>query len=1132
MVKARAWVLGALFVALAGGALAGTEKVKLVYKATAGSVGRYKTDATITLEAAGMKISLESKETEKITFTAVSATGEITAERETEARETTVNGMKIPEEASKTKTTLVIRPNGTLVSFASTDDDKESLQLNVRLFPSTNPVFPDREVGVGDKWSHEFKGDTSTGARDGKADYELLAFEKHKDIEVARIKLAYKESEGSPALGSTGTLLVEKSTGDTVVGDFQVENVPFPGPGGMPLQAQAKIHQERDSGGPGGGKIEPAKEKTIDEVVKDHEKLAGLLTLWRKKEPGKETVYAEIREDQLDKLFFIQATASTGNAEAVIPGDPLADVAFKFSRLQDDRIVIVVPNINFLAADGTPIQKAVKRAFPDAMLDAFKIEAKQADRKSLLINISSFFTSDFAQIGRMLSGGGGGPLAGLTGGGGGGYALDREKTFVAAWKTFPDNLVIETAYHFQRAGAGGGGGIFGGSGTTADPRSLPLRVQFNLWSLAGSDYVPRTADARVGYFYTQYQDFTDDGRDTQLVRYILRWDVQKSDPSAAVSPAKKPIVFWLDNAIPVEYREAVKEGILMWNPAFQKIGISDAIQVKQMPDDADWDHADMRYNVIRWSTTQDAPYGAIALFRVNPLTGQIVNAGITVDAVLTRSGKLEKRRLVDPATQFDPAPAPQPDRYGRCRCAYQHAALDQAWFGLTALDMLAAPGEKPDERKYTNDFLRSIVAHEFGHILGLFHNFAASTQFSLEDLKNPSKIKQHGVIGSVMDYVPFNISALKQKGVDYWTPVIGRYDEWAVEYGYTDTGARSAADELPRLATIASRGNAPGHRYHNDFFADQFDPAITRFDLGSEPLDYWERQMQVARYLLMTLDRTEPKPGKSYWDFTRAFNGLLNLYSRSAADSSRYVGGLNLNRNYRGDPGEKPVLTPVDGARQKRALRLLNDYLFSETAFNFPKHYFTRMTGDPFPSFTGLTASPDFPIRDQLANVQRAALRRLFSSATLGRLANTEYKAADAGKVLTLTGLFQSVGATVWSEVGARRNISTLRRQLQRSHLELVTGMVLGTTPAPDDARMLAWDQLRTLKARIAAQKAAKGAPLDTTTRVHLDETLMRINRALNAVQTLGGQSAPPMNLLQLLLGRENSEGRPAPDAR
>src|SRR5690606_28899341 len=155
-----------------------------------------------------------------------------------------------------------------------------------------------------------------------------------------------------------------------------------------------------------------------------------------------------------------------------------------------------------------------------------------------------------------------------------GYSLDREKTYIATLKAFPDNLYVETAYHFQRGAVRPGGLdsiLGGGSSTLADPRSIPIRVNFNLFPIEDNGYRPRLADPRVGYFYTEYQDFTDDGKDSQMLRYILRWDVEKKDPKAAMSPPKKPIVFWIENAIPTEYRAAVRDGLLMWNKAFEKI---------------------------------------------------------------------------------------------------------------------------------------------------------------------------------------------------------------------------------------------------------------------------------------------------------------------------------------------------------------------------------------------------------------------------------------------------------------------------------------------------------------------------------------------------------------------------------
>lgn len=1113
---ARWWVL-LLPLVLAGAGGAQAPKVKLLMKAEAGQVVRYRSEATVTVEAGGQKVMMEMKETEKVTFTTVAPSGEITMERESESREGTINGQKLPvPERDDEKATITIKPDGSLVAYKSSEGNSDQTKMAVRIFPAGKPVFPAGEVGVGDKWSRDYPANADTGGQAGKAEFELLAFEKVGGVDAVKLKMSYRETQGSPALAGTGTVWVEKSSGDTIQSDMELENVPL-GPGGV---ASGKVHEERIAGGPLGaptgadGKPIAAKQKTIDEIVKEYEKLPGLFTLYRKREAGRDVVYLELRQEQLERLFFLQATASTGTAMmSLIAGDPLRDILFKFSENGNEQILMVVPNIQFAAAGNSPLARSVKRSFAPAYLESFKIEARQPERKSLLINISDLFRGDIAQVAQTL-GGGGSPIPGMPGGPS--YSLDRDKTYVATLKAFPENLYIETAYHFTRSGGRPGGiaALFDNSGTLADPRSVPVKVNFNLFQIPENGYRPRIADPRVGYFYTETQDLTDDGRDDQVVRYALRWDVRKADPKAALSPPKEPIVFWIDNAVPLEYRAAVREGLLMWNKAFERVGIQDAIVVKQMPDDAEWDHADMRYNVIRWTTSPGYGY-AVALFRVNPLTGQILNAGITVDSSLTRFPKLERREFVDPAAYFaEKAPAAQSAHPSRCEMGA--GALEQAWFGHMALSLLAAPGEKIDEHAYTHDFLRAIVAHEMGHVLGLFHNFAASTQFSLADLKDAKKVREWGTVGSVMDYIPFNIAALKQKEGEYWTPTIGRYDFWAIQYGYTTLPAESPEAEEKWLKGIATRGNLPGHAFHNDFVADQFDPNVTRFDLSSDPLAYWTRNLQVSRHLLLNLSQRLPKQGESYWKFTRAFSGLMGQYTQSAALASRYIGGLHVNRNYRGDALEQPVLQPVDGAKQRQALQLLNTYIFAPNAFAFPDSYYKKLTGPPFPSFTSSSGTSDFPIRDQLARTQAAALRRLFSPAVLARMVNNEFKVNDPQKALTLPELFNSVGVTVWSELGGKQRVGSLRRQLQRTHLDVMIGMVVNpTSGAPDDARMLAWDQLRKLKARVTA---AKQPAQDEYTRVHLDESLMRINRALNATQTIGG-STPPTNPLLLLLG-------------
>ena len=1149
------------------------DKSVLLYKAQVKRSAHYKSEGSLSIEAGGQKVTIDLKQVENQTITEVAANGNITRESKTELSEVTFNGMKSPEEdLSKRTETYTITPTGTLVSYKTVDPD--SAKTQARISVSNTIVFPATPIGVGDKWVHEYKADNDLGTHDAHADFEVLSADKVAGVDTLKIKMTFKEAGADTPLGTTGTYVVEKISGDTISADIEIENLKLGGD--MGPAASGKIHVERTDGSlydptakpgdtkatdkpadtktppakpgdakTGDGKTPPAKpadtktevkpevkkEKTIDDTVKDYEKLPGLFTLYRKKESGRETIYAEVKEDQLDKLMLLEATASTGTSSQIVAGTPINDILFKFVKSEDDKLLMVTPNISFRAKDGTPIARAIKRSFADAYLESFKIEAKQPDRKSLLINISELFRGDIAQVSQLLSGGGGG-MSALFGGGGGSYGMDREKTYIASIKSFPENIVVDTQYHFVGRGS---------DPALADGRSIPFRVNYTLFALPDNGYRPRLADPRVGYFLTDYQSYDNDSLDDTMVRYIYRWDMQKLNAELPMSQPKKQIVFWLDNAIPLEYRDTVREALLMWNKAFEKVGIRDAIAVKQMPDNADWDHADMRYNTIRWVTSPQSGY-AVALFRVNPVTGQIVNANITVDANFTRFIKMERAHLVDPASYFDDplAITANGTATGAAngglnstlklddprRCEMGPGMMEQAWFGNLALNLMRPEMTGVDEQAYMRSYLREVVAHEMGHIMGLRHNFIASTYHNSLELSDAKTVQETGTTASMMDYTPFNIYALKKKGVDFYSPTLGAYDYWAIQYGYTPIDAKTPTGELYKLSDIASRCNQPGLAYESDEAADSFDPAIVRFDLGHDPLAYYTKEMQVTRELLLHLPEREPKKGESYYRFTQDFNRLIGMYARAAAQTSRYIGGLHLNRNHRGDPGEKPVLAPVDGAEQKQALQLINTYILSEDAFSLPKSYFGKLTSDPFGGLDIAAilngGGSDFPMRDQFASIQKAALNRLFDARVMKRVINNEYKAADPAKAFSLPYLYNSVGNTVWSELASKKNITPLHRQLQHAYIDTLITMVINpSNGAPDDAKLLAWDQLTQLRAKIAA---AKNPAYDDYTRIHLAESTMRIGRALDAKQVIstGGASAGP-SLLQMLLGGEGT---------
>ena len=126
--------------------------------------------------------------------------------------------------------------------------------------------------------------------------------------------------------------------------------------------------------------------------------------------------------------------------------------------------------------------------------------------------------------------------------------------------------------------------------TLPDIRSLFLGFHYSLAKLPDTPMRPRVADPRIGYFGTDVWDFTTDDRRIPIVHYVNRWRLEKKDPTAALSEPKQPIVFWIDRTVPDKYRAAIRDGVLEWNKAFERIGYKDAIKVEIQPDDAEVQH--------------------------------------------------------------------------------------------------------------------------------------------------------------------------------------------------------------------------------------------------------------------------------------------------------------------------------------------------------------------------------------------------------------------------------------------------------------------------------------------------------------------------------------------------------------
>ncbi len=635
--------------------------------------------------------------------------------------------------------------------------------------------------------------------------------------------------------------------------------------------------------------------------------------------------------------------------------------------------------------------------------------------------------------------------------------------------------------------------------TLEDARSMLLGFYYSFARLPAQPMAARPADSRVGHFVTRRWDFTDDFAAFPRQYVVNRWRLEKADPMAASSKPAKPITFWLDKNIPIKYRAKVEEGVLEWNKAFARIGFIDAIVVRQQPDDAEFDNNDAMHASIRWYA--DTSDGALATgpSRVDPRSGEILDADISFSEGWTR---LPRRRAVEQlpsvaqgnhyaAARFDARDADAAfARLARgempAACDYEQQAMDEAAF---ALDLLAARGEidpdSPEAEKIVLEQLKDVVTHEVGHTLGLTHNFRASTIYTHEQLENRAFTEVNGIAGSVMEYNALNIAPQGRPQGQYGMSTLGPYDYWAIEYAYKPL---DAAIEKDVLLTIASRSKEPQLAFANDIDAglpsvEGMDPEVTRRDLGADPLVFAARRMQLSQELWQRLQQRPLKPGEQHDLLLRNFTSAAAQVDLAATVAAKYVGGVVHLRDH-GDSGRAP-LNPVPAAQQRKALKLIADGLFRANSFRFKPEFVARLVPNQFDRWFGgfgdrnlaAIVNPDASLSGAVLALQRAALDRLLADGVAARILDAPAKLKSPRQAFPLAELYDTLQGAIWSELGGGGDIAPMRRNLQREHLRRVVGVLLKPAPTtPADARSLQRLNAQPCREPRHARRGAQGA--------------------------------------------------------
>ncbi|MDX1590960.1 MAG: zinc-dependent metalloprotease [Balneolaceae bacterium] len=816
-------------------------------------------------------------------------------------------------------------------------------------------------------------------------------------------------------------------------------------------------------------------QQTADSGSSDFEKAVeksvayeGLFTVYQDTTNG--STKLAINEDQLDKEYIYFGLSQDGVLEAGhFRGAYRDNKVFKIQRYFD-RIEFVVQNTNYYFDDESPLSRASEANISDATLISAKIEAEDKENGMLLIDGNSIFLSEnFNQVKPS-------PNPGQRPGSFSLGSLNREKTKYSEIRSYPENTDVVVEYVYESPYSMGST-----SDAVTDNRFVSISFQHSFIEMPENDYNPRYDDPRVGFFMTE----TDDQVSTDATPYrdmIHRWHLVKENPDAEMSEPVEPIVWWIENTTPYEFRETIKEATLAWNEAFEAAGFRNAIEVKVQPDDADWEAGDIRYNVLRWTSSPIPPFGGYGPSFVNPRTGQILGADVMLEWVFFSNRMREQDIFVETSSSYENLMEAMNGRY----CTFGRHMQQNNQFGMSALRVLDAPEEEFSE--FQQEALTMLILHEVGHTLGLSHNMQASTLHSPADIHSEELANTIGLTGSVMDYSTVNVNSDRENQGRYYDIKPGPYDIWAIEFGYNPDLEDEAMKEV-----VLSRSIEPELAFGND--ADDMrspgkaiDPRVMIDDMSSDPVAYGVDRIELADRLMDGLvEKFGTREGQSYQELRNAFFTLMGQRATQAGVISRQIGGVYRDRAFIGQEGGTRPFIPVPAEKQKEAMHYLAEYLFAPDAYSSSHEVYSYLQIQRR-GFNFFSSGEDPKIHDMVLSTQANVLNHLLHPSTMKRMTDSrtygnEYSVADVTGDLT-SAIF---------EEDRNGNVNTFRQNLQIEYTQRLIG-ILESDNHDTIAKSAALYNLQRIDEMIADRRSA-----NNETRAHTAHIQMLIDKAMDS---------------------------------
>jgi hypothetical protein len=810
--------------------------------------------------------------------------------------------------------------------------------------------------------------------------------------------------------------------------------------------------------------------KSIEEVTKKCKKIEGLFTFFQDTTNG--SLYILVKKDQIGKeyIYFthtVDGIVQAGHYRGAYRDNEVFSIQQYFNKIE-----FVKENNNFYFDPKNPISKAADANISKAVLASIAIAGQNKDKTEFLLKADDLFLTEALHQVKPSSNPNAKPGSIYSLG-----TLSKEKTKYLKISNYPKNSDVVVEYVYDNPSP-----VVRSGGHAADDRSVSIKLQHSIIEMPQNNFKPRFDDPRVGYFITQKNDMTSTSA-TPYHDFIHRWHLEKKDKNAELSEPVEPIVWWIENTTPHEFRDIIAEAVLKWNEAFEKAGFKNAIQVKVQPDDADWDAGDIRYNVLRWTSSPQPPFGGYGPSFVNPRTGQILGADVMLEYVYL-TNRLRQQSVFE---TYGLMHLEEQNHTSEHSCNAGHYLHHNAMLGMWYLNQNNA--SEAEKSEYIKHALYYLVMHEVGHTLGLNHNMKASQLHMPDKINDTTLTRKVGLIASVMDYPAVNLAADKAKQGDYFTIKVGPYDIWAIEYGYSPALEDENA-EKERLNKILERSTEHQLMFGND--ADDMrapgkaiDPRVMVNDLSGDAISYSIERMKIVNKMMADLKKKYSKPGQSYQELRNAYLLLTSEANNAVTTISRYIGGVYVDRAFEGQKGaaNKPF-TPVSYNDQKRAMEALAKFAFAPNAFELPADLiaYLQQQRRGFGFFMG-GEDPKIHTRNLL--IQKGVLMHVLHPTVMQRLTDSELY----GNQYKLSEMLNDLTAAIF-KADLTTKVNSFRQNLQTEYVNMLIDIAKETSSYDNRSRNLVVYQLKQIERQLSANKG-----VDADTQAHREALVIKIKK-------------------------------------